>query len=64
MDKTYRCCICHKEFTGYGNDPWPIDTRDDVKCCDNCNFQVVVPERLRGMLRGGEYIINENHRLL
>ena len=24
MEKTYKCCICGKEFTGWGNNPDPV----------------------------------------
>lgn len=44
--KIYTCCICHKEFTGYGNDPWPVNTGDN-RCCDECNLHTVIPERIR-----------------
>ena len=34
----FKCCICGKMITGYGNDPWPI--KDEGECCDKCNEQV------------------------
>lgn len=43
---TQECCICGKEFTGYGNNPWPV--MKDGKCCDECNFDTVLPARLAG----------------
>ena len=46
------CSICGKEFTGYGNEPWPVKdvnghtlTADD-RCCDTCNFEIVIPLRI------------------
>lgn len=39
------CCICGKDFTGYGNNPDPVKT--DGKCCDECNLTVVIPARMR-----------------
>lgn len=39
------CCICGKKFTEYGNNPWPI--RDDGRCCDKCNWTVVLPARIK-----------------
>lgn len=39
-----RCCICKKEFDGYGNNPIPI--KPDGKCCDDCNINVVIPARI------------------
>ena len=41
------CVICGKEFTGYGNNPWPAAKYG--RCCDDCNFSVVLPARLKGV---------------
>lgn len=41
----FRCCICGKEVTEYGNDPWPI--KDEGRCCSYCNRTVVLKERTR-----------------
>lgn len=38
------CCICGKEFEGYGNNPSPI--KDDGVCCDDCNVNKVIPARI------------------
>jgi hypothetical protein len=51
MDK-HICCICGKEFTGHGNNPWPVKNKEgksfgpDDRCCDKCNSDVVIVERL------------------
>lgn len=58
------CCICGKEFYGYGNNPdgahWrnpetgEIETREfgpDERCCDECDQMYVIPGRL--------YLINK-----
>ena len=37
-----KCSICGKEIEGRGNNAWPIN---DGRCCDNCNFAVVIPRR-------------------
>ena len=39
------CCICGKDFQGFGNNPWPI--KNDGECCDECNATEVLPARLR-----------------
>lgn len=39
-----RCVICGKEFSAYGNDPWPL--KENGKCCDKCDFEFVVPIRI------------------
>lgn len=38
------CCICGREFTGWGNNPWPV--KEDGECCDECNRTKVIPARL------------------
>ena len=43
-DTTHTCCICGKEFTGYGNNPSPI--MDNGKCCDECDRTIVKPARI------------------
>lgn len=42
------CCICGKEFYGYGNNPEPYMTTrtTNEKCCDECNERYVIPARL------------------
>lgn len=36
------CCICGKEYEGYGYNPFPVK---EEGCCQSCNYSVVVPER-------------------
>lgn len=38
-----KCCICGKEFLGYGNNAEPI--RKGV-CCDKCNTRFVIASRI------------------
>lgn len=38
------CCICGKESSGYGNNPFPVSKTG--RCCDKCNIEVVIPKRL------------------
>lgn len=33
------CCICGREFFGYGHNTDPLKT--EGRCCDRCNFQVM-----------------------
>ena len=42
----FRCCICGRTFKGYGNNPWPVDNREDARCCDECNAREVLPARI------------------
>ena len=43
MDDKKKCCICKKEYSGYGNNPAPV--KDRGLCCDACNYGVVIPIR-------------------
>lgn len=38
--KKKKCCICNKDFIGYGNNPWPL--KEKGLCCDECNKKVVL----------------------
>lgn len=38
-----RCCICGKDFIGYGNNANPI--KNGI-CCDSCNNRFVIPVRI------------------
>jgi hypothetical protein len=38
------CVLCHDNITGYGNNAEPVV---EGKCCDSCNFSVVLQQRLR-----------------
>ena len=44
MKKKKICCICGKEFEGYGNNPYPL--KNEGECCDKCNTNFVIPARL------------------
>ena len=35
----YTCCICGKEFMGWGNNPDAI--KKSGRCCDACNKKVI-----------------------
>lgn len=43
-----KCCICKKEYDGYGNNPSPI--RFIGRCCDKCNLKYVIPMRMSMLL--------------
>lgn len=44
-----KCCLCGQEIVGYGNNPYPLCDEEDYesRCCDMCNYAVVLPERLK-----------------
>lgn len=37
------CSICGMEYQGYGNNAQPVN---NGRCCNICNFLVVIPARL------------------
>ena len=39
-----KCVLCNKEFTEYGNNPWPL--ADKGQCCNDCNINKVLPARI------------------
>ena len=43
-----KCILCSKEILGYGNSPQPL--AEEGECCDTCNENKVIPERLRRTL--------------
>jgi DNA-directed RNA polymerase subunit RPC12/RpoP len=42
--RKYTCVLCGGRFEGWGNNPAPITNRG--RCCDNCNWKIVIPIRL------------------
>jgi hypothetical protein len=46
----FTCCLCQKNEQGYGNNPAPLITSADARCCDDCN-KVVIFTRI-GMSQG------------
>lgn len=43
--RQFECCICGKKFYGFGNNPIPV--KPNGECCDSCNYNVVIPARLK-----------------
>lgn len=50
--KNYTCCICKRKFSDYGNNPQPISQNPKDRCCDACNKEVVIVERLMRHVAG------------
>ena len=52
------CCICKEEVNEkYGNNPQPI--KQDGRCCNDCNYTVVIPARMKEILTSKEKEENE-----
>lgn len=47
-----KCCICGGKYEGYGHNAQPIK---NGRCCDNCNYEKVIIERLK-VLRKDEVV--------
>lgn len=44
MSSKELCCICQKPIDSWGNNPWPV--KKEGVCCDQCNWEHVIPARL------------------
>lgn len=42
--KRIKCCLCGKNIEGFGNNPYPL--KNEGKCCDDCNWSLVIPARV------------------
>lgn len=45
MELKHTCCICGKEFEGYGNNPYPLMPANDT-CCNECNELVIMTRQI------------------
>ena len=42
-----KCAICGNEINNeFGNNPWPVRTDENARCCDECNTSFVIPYRI------------------
>ena len=42
-----KCAICENEINNeFGNNPWPVRTDENARCCDECNTSFVIPYRI------------------
>ena len=47
------CCLCGKEFEGFGNNPEPLmGDKEKNKCCNECNEKKVIPARIENFNNG------------
>lgn len=47
MEREGKCCFCGKSYTNYGNDIRPLVNTKGDRCCDECNMEIVIPNRLK-----------------
>lgn len=50
--EVHTCCICGEVFTGHGHNAAPVE---EGLCCDECNYDVVIRERLRRSRRNIQF---------
>ena len=53
------CCICGKEYTGYGNNAEPYKKG---RCCDECNRKFVIPSRLNKLRNSKNESLTEQEK--
>ena len=41
------CALCTGSFEGFGNNPQPVLEDINDRVCDDCNWNVVIPARIR-----------------
>lgn len=46
IDESHACCLCGKQYMGWGNNPEPIKGYPG-RCCNECNNDLVIPWRIR-----------------
>ena len=44
MNPKYKCTICKKSKSGFGNNAEPVVIG---KCCDECYSKVIIPKKLK-----------------
>lgn len=48
MLKIKKCCFCNKEIDIIGqNNPSPVNNEEGAVCCNRCNFNIVIPARMK-----------------
>lgn len=45
-EETWKCCLCGRKFTGWGNNAEPLKSG---RCCNECNDTKVIPARLMAL---------------
>ena len=53
-----KCCFCKKQIDGYGNNPAPVMFSSKARCCDLCNWTIVMVARL-GYTEQAKAMFNE-----
>lgn len=52
----FKCSICGRVFTGFGNNPYPVTKGLNDRCCDICNETQVIPARIYALMHKEEEV--------
>tara|TARA_R100000995_G_scaffold78911_1_gene49751 strand:+ start:1096 stop:1263 length:168 start_codon:yes stop_codon:yes gene_type:complete len=52
QEKFKTCVLCKEEYTGWGNNPEPLE-HPAFKCCNVCNISRVIPARMAELYSRG-----------
>ena len=47
MERSGKCCFCGKSYDNWGNDIRPLVTGKGDRCCNECNINIVIPNRIK-----------------
>ena len=60
MSKEKKCEICGNNYKDYGHNARPVK---EGRCCDTCNYSVVIPARIEALIRLGYDKASDNQNL-
>ena len=46
-----KCSLCYGNYIFGGNNPQPVIDDYDARCCDKCNFEIILPTRFNEFAR-------------
>jgi hypothetical protein len=53
-DNSQVCVLCKESFAGWGNNPEPLAKYEEGVCCDQCDMDKVIPQRIKEHNNGGQ----------
>ena len=54
-----KCCFCKKDAGEFGNNPYPANLSPKARCCDLCNWTIVMRARLGNTEQAKEMFTEE-----
>ena len=52
-DNSQVCVLCKESFVGWGNNPEPLAKYEEGVCCDQCDMDKVIPQRIKEHNKNG-----------